>query len=104
MGDSGVAIVGGGLSSARFVKAYREGGGDAPLRLISADTELPYHRPRRHTCGASARPRTPWWRSGIFYDGHGVEVSLARHRGVVLLGSLRLFRYACRGCRGRATR
>jgi 3-phenylpropionate/trans-cinnamate dioxygenase ferredoxin reductase component len=77
--DSSIAIVGGGLSSARFVKAYREGGGDAPLRLISADTELPYHRPplsKAYLRGEREAEDTLVEKRD-FYDGHGVEVSLA---------------------------
>jgi 3-phenylpropionate/trans-cinnamate dioxygenase ferredoxin reductase subunit len=79
MADSGIVIVGGGLSSARFVKAYREGGGDALLRLISADTELPYHRPplsKAYLRGEREAEDTLVEKRD-FYDSHGVEVSLA---------------------------
>jgi len=38
-------IVGGGLSSARAVKSYREAGGEGTVRLLSADSFVPYHRP-----------------------------------------------------------
>ena len=38
-------IVGGGLSSARLVTVYREGGGKDHITLVSADRFAPYHRP-----------------------------------------------------------
>lgn len=45
MSDFAVAIVGGGLASARAIRSYREAGGDGRIALISQDTVLPYHRP-----------------------------------------------------------
>jgi NADPH-dependent 2,4-dienoyl-CoA reductase/sulfur reductase-like enzyme len=44
-GGKGLVIVGGGLASARAIKAYRENGGDQAVTLISADSVVPYHRP-----------------------------------------------------------
>jgi NADPH-dependent 2,4-dienoyl-CoA reductase/sulfur reductase-like enzyme len=38
-------IVGGGLTSARAIKAYREAGGDGAIALVSGDSSIPYHRP-----------------------------------------------------------
>jgi NADPH-dependent 2,4-dienoyl-CoA reductase/sulfur reductase-like enzyme len=43
--DERILIVGGGLASARVVKAYREAGGSDDVVLVSADTVVPYHRP-----------------------------------------------------------
>jgi NADPH-dependent 2,4-dienoyl-CoA reductase/sulfur reductase-like enzyme len=43
--SAGIVIVGGGLASARVVKSYREAGGTDPLRLLTADSSFPYHRP-----------------------------------------------------------
>ena len=40
-----IVIVGGGLAAARIVRAYREAGGDAPMTMLSAETQLPYNRP-----------------------------------------------------------
>jgi 3-phenylpropionate/trans-cinnamate dioxygenase ferredoxin reductase subunit len=40
-----IAIVGGGLASAKLVEGYREGGGEDEIVLYSADTYPPYHRP-----------------------------------------------------------
>jgi NAD(P)H-nitrite reductase large subunit len=42
---NGLVVVGGGLSTARAIKAYREAGGDAPITLFSRDSSIPYHRP-----------------------------------------------------------
>jgi NADPH-dependent 2,4-dienoyl-CoA reductase/sulfur reductase-like enzyme len=44
-GREGLLIVGGGLATARAIKAYREHGGDGRVTLISGDSTLPYHRP-----------------------------------------------------------
>ena len=41
----GLVIVGGGLASARAIKAYREEGGEEPITLLSRDRYPPYHRP-----------------------------------------------------------
>src|SRR5215210_821437 len=40
-----LVIVGGGLTSARAIKSYREAGGEGRIALVSRDTVLPYHRP-----------------------------------------------------------
>jgi NADPH-dependent 2,4-dienoyl-CoA reductase/sulfur reductase-like enzyme len=42
---STLAVVGGGLSTARLVKEYREAGGDDTIVVVSADSSIPYHRP-----------------------------------------------------------
>jgi NADPH-dependent 2,4-dienoyl-CoA reductase/sulfur reductase-like enzyme len=43
--SAGILIVGGGLASAKVVSSYREAGGKDHLRLVTADTSVPYHRP-----------------------------------------------------------
>jgi 3-phenylpropionate/trans-cinnamate dioxygenase ferredoxin reductase subunit len=45
MTDFELIIVGGGLASARAIKAYREAGGTGRIALVSADNRIPYHRP-----------------------------------------------------------
>lgn len=40
-----IAVVGGGLSTARLVEAYRTHGGEDDLVVVSADSSVPYHRP-----------------------------------------------------------
>jgi NADPH-dependent 2,4-dienoyl-CoA reductase/sulfur reductase-like enzyme len=44
-GGDGLVIVGGGLSTGRAIKSYREAGGDGRITLFSKDTHVPYHRP-----------------------------------------------------------
>jgi NADPH-dependent 2,4-dienoyl-CoA reductase/sulfur reductase-like enzyme len=41
----GLVIVGGGLSTGRAIKSYRESGGEGPITLFSKDSQVPYHRP-----------------------------------------------------------
>ena len=75
-------IVGGGLSSARAIKAYREAGGDAPVRLLSSDSYVPYHRPplsKRYLRG-EAEVADTLVEPEAFYAEHGVEVELERRR------------------------
>ena len=45
MARDGLVIVGGGLASARAIKAFRDEGGEEPITLISRDRYPPYHRP-----------------------------------------------------------
>jgi 3-phenylpropionate/trans-cinnamate dioxygenase ferredoxin reductase subunit len=40
-----LVIVGGGLAAARMVSSYREAGGTDAIRLLTADSAFPYHRP-----------------------------------------------------------
>ena len=42
---STLAIIGGGLSTARLVRSYRESGGDDDIVVVSGDSSIPYHRP-----------------------------------------------------------
>jgi 3-phenylpropionate/trans-cinnamate dioxygenase ferredoxin reductase subunit len=41
----GIVLVGGGLAAAKTVTAYRGAGGKEPLRMLTADSSFPYHRP-----------------------------------------------------------
>src|SRR5919204_3130740 len=72
------AIVGGGLSTARLVKSYREAGGDDELVVISADSSIPYHRPplsKRYLRGEIEADGT-YVEPESFYGEHGVKVRL----------------------------
>jgi 3-phenylpropionate/trans-cinnamate dioxygenase ferredoxin reductase subunit len=40
-----IVVVGGGLSAGRLAVEYRGAGGEAPLTILSAETDPPYHRP-----------------------------------------------------------
>jgi NADPH-dependent 2,4-dienoyl-CoA reductase/sulfur reductase-like enzyme len=77
----GLVIVGGGLASARAVKAYRENGGEGPIRLFSSDTSLPYHRPplsKRYLRGEIEAEET-LVEAEAFYREHDVDVRLETH-------------------------
>lgn len=76
--SSELLIVGGGLSTARAIKAYREAGGEGTVRLISADSFVPYHRPplsKKYLRG-EAEVADTLVESEAFYAEHGVEVEL----------------------------
>ncbi len=75
---NGLVIVGGGLASARAVKAYREAGGEAPITLLSRDSALPYHRPplsKRYLRGES-EAADALVEPGDFYRENHVDVQL----------------------------
>ena len=72
-----LAIVGGGLSSARAIKSYRESGGEGRIALLSRDSALPYHRPplsKKFLRGETDEP--PLVEDEEFYRANGVEVLL----------------------------
>jgi NADPH-dependent 2,4-dienoyl-CoA reductase/sulfur reductase-like enzyme len=80
---NGLVIVGGGLASARAVKAYRENGGEGPVRLFSSDNFLPYHRPplsKRYLRGEIEAEET-LVETEAFYREHDVDVNLETHAG-----------------------
>src|SRR5918993_274359 len=71
-------IVGGGLSSARAIKSFREAGGEGTVRLLSADSVIPYHRPplsKKYLRG-DAEVADTLVEAEAFYAEHGVEVEL----------------------------
>jgi NTE family protein len=75
---NGLVIVGGGLASARAIKAYREAGGEARITLISRDTMLPYHRPplsKRYLRGETTA-EDALVESEPFYRDNDVDVQL----------------------------
>jgi NADPH-dependent 2,4-dienoyl-CoA reductase/sulfur reductase-like enzyme len=75
---NGLLIVGGGLSSARAIKAYRDAGAEGPVRLLSADSIVPYHRPplsKRYLRGEAEVPDT-LVEPEAYYAEHDVEVEL----------------------------
>ena len=72
-----LAIIGGGLASARAIKSFREGGGEGSIVLISRDETLPYHRPplsKKFLRGETADE--PLVEDESFYSEHRVEVML----------------------------
>jgi 3-phenylpropionate/trans-cinnamate dioxygenase ferredoxin reductase subunit len=79
MSEFELAIIGGGLTSARAIRAYREAGGEGKIALISADSTIPYHRPplsKRYLRGEAAREDT-LVEPQSFYDDNDVELLLA---------------------------
>jgi NTE family protein len=73
-----IAIVGGGLASARVVSAYREAGGEETVALLSADTQPPYHRPplSKKVLRGEAEPESALVQPAAFYAEHGVDLRL----------------------------
>ena len=72
-----LAIVGGGLASARAIKSYREAGGGGSILLVSRDSTLPYHRPplsKKFLRGET--DEEPLVEDDAFYRDNGVEVML----------------------------
>jgi 3-phenylpropionate/trans-cinnamate dioxygenase ferredoxin reductase subunit len=78
MADEQIVIVGGGLAAARFVKGYREAGGDAPLVLLSADSARPYHRPplSKGFLRREVEEEKVYVEPADFYADQGVDVRL----------------------------
>lgn len=73
-----ILVVGGGLSSARAIRSYREAGGGGAVALFSRDDVLPYHRPplsKRYLRGEQER-EAALVEPDSFYAEHGVDVLL----------------------------
>lgn len=71
-------IVGGGLAAAKAARAYREAGGEAPVRILSSDSAPPYNRPplsKRYLRGEIDATDTYVEPEG-FYAAHGIELTL----------------------------
>ena len=73
-----IAIVGGGLASARVVSAYREAGGRDSVALLSADTQPPYHRPplSKRVLRGEAEPESAIVEPADYYAEHDVSLRL----------------------------
>jgi NADPH-dependent 2,4-dienoyl-CoA reductase/sulfur reductase-like enzyme len=87
-----LVIVGGGLASARAIKAYREAGGGGRIALVSRDSFIPYHRPplsKRYLRGETDRDGTLVEPEG-FYAETDVELLLERGATRVLPGERRV--------------
>src|SRR5919106_4125030 len=87
-----LVIVGGGLASARAIKAYRENGGEGRIALISKDDSVPYHRPplsKRYLRGETDREGT-LVEPESFYAEQDVELLLQETAERVLPGERRV--------------
>lgn len=92
MSDFEVLIVGGGLASARAIRAYREAGGEGRVALVSKDTSVPYHRPplsKRYLRGETNREGT-LVEPESFYAEQDVELLLEREVVAVRPGDHRV--------------
>lgn len=72
-----LAIVGGGLTAARAIRAYREAGGEGSIALLSEEPTLPYHRPplsKGYLSGQLAA--APFVEDEAFYATSGVDLLL----------------------------
>lgn len=73
----GLVIVGGGLASARAIKAYRAAGGAERIALLSKEAVLPYHRPPLSKGYLRDEfDEAPFVEDQAFYAGNDVEVLL----------------------------
>lgn len=71
-------VVGGGLTAARAIRAYRAAGGDGRIALLSKEPTLPYHRPplsKRFLRGEIDAAQT-LVEPQEFYDDNDVELLL----------------------------
>jgi NTE family protein len=87
-----IAIVGGGLTSARVVTAFREAGGEGTVALLSADSQAPYHRPplSKRVLRGEAEPESALVQPASFYAEHGVELRLQTRVAGLELGTREL--------------
>jgi NADPH-dependent 2,4-dienoyl-CoA reductase/sulfur reductase-like enzyme len=85
MHDFELVIIGGGLASARAIRAYRESGGEGRVLLVSKDSVLPYHRPplSKGYLRGQTEARATFVEPEEFYAESGVEVLLATAVGKV---------------------
>ena len=92
MNEFELVIVGGGLASARAIKAYREAGGGGRIALVSKDSSVPYHRPplsKRYLRGETDREGT-LVEPESFYAEQDVELMLERSAERVAPGERRV--------------
>jgi NADPH-dependent 2,4-dienoyl-CoA reductase/sulfur reductase-like enzyme len=86
-----LVIVGGGLASARAIRAYREAGGEGSVALFSEDAVPPYHRPPLSK--GYLRDETdeaPFVEDEAFYAANDVELLLGTSVSDVDPGAQRL--------------
>lgn len=78
MPETGIVIVGGGLTAARVVQSYREAGGDEPVTVLSADAWPPYHRPplSKGFLRGEAQAEDALVEPASWYAEHGVDLRL----------------------------
>src|SRR4051794_40202728 len=73
---SGLAIIGGSYAALNIASAAREHGYAEPIRILTSERLLPYHRPplsKGFLLGGSDAESLSL-RGGAFYTAHGIEV------------------------------
>lgn len=74
---NGVVIVGAGHGGSQAAASLRQEGYDGPLTLISAETDIPYHKPPLSKAFLKTAGLGPQiLRSESFYDDHAIELRL----------------------------
>ena len=83
-----LAIVGGGLSTARLVGSYREAGGEDEIVVISADSSIPYHRPplSKRLLRGEQEPEAAFVQPEAWYAEQQIELRIGTHVRSVDLG------------------
>jgi NADPH-dependent 2,4-dienoyl-CoA reductase/sulfur reductase-like enzyme len=84
-----LVIVGGGLSSAKAVEAYRDAGGDGTVLLLSADRYPPYHRPplSKRLMRGEQEPEAAFVQPESWYGEHGIVLRLGAHVSALDVGA-----------------
>lgn len=88
MSDGGLVVIGSGPAGVAAATAYRDAGGDGPVRLFTADPDLPYERPplsKDVLRGASDVDDT-FLHEPDYYRQRGIEIQLATPVAAVLPG------------------
>jgi 3-phenylpropionate/trans-cinnamate dioxygenase ferredoxin reductase subunit len=76
--ERGIVIVGGGLAGAAAAESYRQAGGTERVAIVSADTDLPVHRPplsKEYLRGDEAMDNV-YVHPASFYEEQQIEVRL----------------------------
>jgi 3-phenylpropionate/trans-cinnamate dioxygenase ferredoxin reductase subunit len=73
-----IGIIGGGVSAAKTVDAYREAGGDEPIVLVSSDPRPPYNRPplSKRLLRGESEPEDALVHPAEWYAEHDVDLRL----------------------------
>ena len=79
MQDAGLVVIGSGPAGVSAATAYREAGGRGPVRLVTADQDLPYERPplSKDVLRGEAGAEETFLNDPGFYRDHDIEIVLA---------------------------
>jgi 3-phenylpropionate/trans-cinnamate dioxygenase ferredoxin reductase subunit len=78
MPDTSIVVIGGGLAAAKLAEAYREAGGEEVVTILSAEPELPYHRPplSKAILRGESLPDDARVRPATYYEEQVIDVRL----------------------------